>query len=1177
MPRSNPRTPLRAAAWDYAVQSAVRKERASSAVAHDLTSLCIDDDSSGSDGEEEEEEDDQGWLDVFRGKQHGQISTGHQRSPSSSSPSPQVPALTNTPSSEMRRRRRRRQGHDKLRESDEEDAKEDKDGEGKENKRGKSHQRDHNTNGGGGAMEKKKKRKQKKKKIKSLKTKNKKKDQRGRTTPRVKRTRRGVFRPSAALNEDRYDVAVVLSTPNQGAQTRMDAAFAAAELALSKDETAGAGELEDGGSSGGGWDTSSAGQIELHIIDADSDVEEDDDDDNNGNDVESTVNAGAGEELVLESLAHAVSSSSSSSSSSSMISQLLSLRRSEECRRQRREAERSEECSARLGWGGGGDLVRAAVARCREAGLQVKRVRSLDGQRTILKVRAPAWRLEQEAELHRVLVRTKEGGWLPFTHSRASADIFEGAQYDSQDTLFRSSERQTLVMHILRSKVRYGGAELCSGHCREASSVTARLAAAVIDVFPLHMSVRRGELRRTWVRFWVPRFWGRHRIAGCCWEDGDVTYWEEGKGVRTEGCGGGGHGSRRGGGGGGGRKGRGGMKQNMFVRTFSRLLFAISAGVTFLLRGVLGIWSQPLDTVSDYFGPSIAFYFSWLDFYTKALCVPSLAGILLFFLQIYLPSPIFPPLYAVCLSLWSVFLLLLWRRRSSRLSYRWGARSPSLNYQPTTGGTDSLSGSLIATTSSLAVRPGYRGEWRRSPITDEWERYEALWRCRVKQLLISLPLLTTLTVAMVIGMVSLFLWRDEFLDDMDHSNNDNNKFNKNGDDTPWFAEWSENSVFFGTDATSLTNSLSNNETRGSNGSQHASRSSSSSSSSFASLGDPLYWVYLITPSLLFGFALPVLNLLQKRFAISLTEFENPRTEESFRNALIAKVVPFRLCTTFTLLYYYAFCGRRGNYIKLSAQISSYIFAQLTMNQLTQTLLPWLYDKYQRHRHRRRITRLASYLERRNAAAAAGRERGGVSETAGQFSARRLQQELSPVWQECRQSPYDPFEDYAALLTQFGYVVLFSVVFPLLPSLALCANLIELRTDAFKLCFLSRRHLPRPCDGLGSWFVILTAMTVVGSFTNLAHIGLATSFFPDFLPSLSLAGRVIVLFIVEHVLLLLVFILLMTMTQESDEIVRQKARDRYRGSSTLLHGKKKEEEEEEEEDEDERTSGVVYRV
>ena len=52
-----------------------------------------------------------------------------------------------------------------------------------------------------------------------------------------------------------------------------------------------------------------------------------------------------------------------------------------------------------------------------------------------------------------------------------------------------------------------------------------------------------------------------------------------------------------------------------------------------------------------------------------------------------------------------------------------------------------------------------------------------------------------------------------------------------------------------------------------------------------------------------------------------------------------------------------------------------------------------------------------------------------------------------------------FDDYLEMFIQFGYVTLFSSAYPLAGLCALLNNLIEVRSDAFKLCFIHQRPFP----------------------------------------------------------------------------------------------------------------------
>lgn len=67
-------------------------------------------------------------------------------------------------------------------------------------------------------------------------------------------------------------------------------------------------------------------------------------------------------------------------------------------------------------------------------------------------------------------------------------------------------------------------------------------------------------------------------------------------------------------------------------------------------------------------------------------------------------------------------------------------------------------------------------------------------------------------------------------------------------------------------------------------------------------------------------------------------------------------------------------------------------------------------------------------------------------------------------------PEDTFEDYLEMFIQFGYVVLFSSAFPLAALCALLNNIIEIRSDAFKLCTNLRRPFGERVENIGTWQV-----------------------------------------------------------------------------------------------------------
>jgi len=84
-----------------------------------------------------------------------------------------------------------------------------------------------------------------------------------------------------------------------------------------------------------------------------------------------------------------------------------------------------------------------------------------------------------------------------------------------------------------------------------------------------------------------------------------------------------------------------------------------------------------------------------------------------------------------------------------------------------------------------------------------------------------------------------------------------------------------------------------------------------------------------------------------------------------------------------------------------------------------------------------------------------------------------------------------FADYDELIIQFGFVVLFVVVFPAAPGLALLNNLIEFRLDAAKILGFTRRPHPKGAYDMGTWFHMLDLISWVMVISNTGLIVFAS--------------------------------------------------------------------------------------
>ena len=699
----------------------------------------------------------------------------------------------------------------------------------------------------------------------------------------------------------------------------------------------------------------------------------------------------------------------------------------------------------------GSKTLRAVVKRLRDAGLLVKRLKAADGKKTLLKIRAPQERLELEAERMHLIMRMRNGRWDRFRVS--TRDEFCGAGYDG--VLFRSSDRQSILHNIIKLPKQYNGAGL---------GPESPYAPSIEMMFPLHMNARLRGLRNSWVKFWNPKMPSRFLT------NNNSESFDEFNSMEF----------------------RFNKENSSKISKCAYKIWDLS---------FCGILSQPLDAIAEYFGENVAFYFAWVQFYTKWLILPSLAGFGLFILQIRSGSIDHPllPFYSLFMAVWATFFLVFWRRRKHELAYRWG---------------------VLYHEDAEVPRPEFYGEPRRSEVTGEWEVYYPKWKRTMKQIL-SFPISGAWLGGILIGMVVLFNLRDNLIERLSGSSNiGNNAADSNMRDTSnspspsSYVYGSTNVVVNITADPSKMNEVTNPDGNKKSGFLHFGYTSTSDDRMSLDVydsrhyGDASFWVYLLLPPLAYGFMIPLLDALYKRLATQLNKWENHETESAYQNSLITKVVFFKLINAFCSLYYFAFSGRHP-ILRLTSQLASFMIAGQILNNTKEVLVPCM--KF----------RAKQYLSKRQL-------RKAVSEST--LSKRRIRQATSTAWEESRKPIYDTFADYAEMIVQFGYVTFFSMAFPLAPVCALVNNLIEIRTDAYKLTYHTQRPVARKAGGIGVWFPILQIMSVFAVMTNLAIIGFTTGQLQYYFPNWSNTEKMFAVFVFEHIVLVIMFLIYFVVPQ-----------------------------------------------
>lgn len=150
--------------------------------------------------------------------------------------------------------------------------------------------------------------------------------------------------------------------------------------------------------------------------------------------------------------------------------------------------------------------------------------------------------------------------------------------------------------------------------------------------------------------------------------------------------------------------------------------------------------------------------------------------------------------------------------------------------------------------------------------------------------------------------------------------------------------------------------------------------------------------------------------------------------------------------------------------------------------------------------------------------------------------------------DMQQAPYDAFEDYMEMVIEFGYILLFAGVFPLAAALSLVNNVIEMKSDLFKLTFVVRRPDVVRARHIGTWIRVLEALVYCSVVSNVFLFGFATTHMDEawvsFMSSSSSKygqWKVGLVFALEHVLMLLVKFIFTAIPDIPPDVQKENAR------------------------------------
>ncbi|XP_033750311.1 anoctamin-8-like [Pecten maximus] len=309
------------------------------------------------------------------------------------------------------------------------------------------------------------------------------------------------------------------------------------------------------------------------------------------------------------------------------------------------------------------------------------------------------------------------------------------------------------------------------------------------------------------------------------------------------------------------------------------------------------------------------------------------------------------------------------------------------------------------------------------------------------------------------------------------------------------------------------------------------------------------------PKILLAVSIGILDEVYKKIAYWLNHIENYRMTETYENHLIIKLVLFQFVNSFLSLFYIAFYLQDMD--RLRDQLAAILITRQVIGNIKEALLPYLLWKVRLYKVGYEMTSEVSttnQTEVSHPVESIGNNKGevrerkstenktesnnpGKNETAGQHRKASLTQ----AEVESTMNKYeDTFEDFLEMFIQFGYVTLFSSAFPLAALCALMNNIVEVRSDAFKLCMNHQRPFGQQVENIGTWQDALELMGVIAVIVNCALIGISGQV-TRMVPNSSVVSTIIIIVILEHIILALKFLIAYAIPDIPEAIATKKAK------------------------------------
>ena len=224
------------------------------------------------------------------------------------------------------------------------------------------------------------------------------------------------------------------------------------------------------------------------------------------------------------------------------------------------------------------------------------------------------------------------------------------------------------------------------------------------------------------------------------------------------------------------------------------------------------------------------------------------------------------------------------------------------------------------------------------------------------------------------------------------------------------------------------------------------------------------------PVILRSIVINCMNQMYRRAAEVLTKWENHELAQDHDNSLVAKRFAFEAFDAYIVLFYLAVYERNAHLLRL--ELVGAMSADTFRRMITESIIPYLLQKMSAEKDHH------DYSAKKDDEAYVAQKRCSA---------------------EVEKDSYEVFDDYIEMLIQFGYITLFASAFPLASFVAIFANVVEYRSDCWKLSRVCRRPNVVKTDGIGMWKTLLKMMVSLSALTNCLIFAFTSSQLRQFIP------------------------------------------------------------------------------